>query len=57
MTDCREAKDNTYLEPALAARADTIVSSDADLLVLHRWRGTSILRRAEYLAAVGEPPA
>jgi predicted nucleic acid-binding protein len=31
--------------------ADTIVSSDDDLLVLHRWRGVRILRPAEYLAS------
>jgi predicted nucleic acid-binding protein len=31
--------------------ADTIVSSDDDLLVLHRWRGIHIQRPAEYLAS------
>ena len=50
VTDCRDAKDNKYLELALAAGADAIISGDADLLVLHRWRGTRILRPAEYLA-------
>jgi len=30
--DCRDAKDNKYLELALAAGATTIVSSDGDLL-------------------------
>ena len=39
VTDCRDAKDNKYLELALAAGADPIVSSDDDLLVLHPWRG------------------
>ena len=39
VTDCRDAKDNMYLELALAAGASTIVSSDEDLLVLHPWRG------------------
>jgi len=33
--DCRDAKDNKYLELALAAGAGTIVTGDADLLVLH----------------------
>jgi hypothetical protein len=30
--------------------AETLVSSDDDLLVLHPWRGVRILRPAEYLA-------
>ena len=54
VTDCRDAKDNKVLELALAAGAGVIVSSDADLLVLHPWRGVRILRPAEYLAAAGE---
>ena len=51
VTDCRDAKDNKYLELALAARASVIVASDHDLLVLHPWRGVRILRPAEYLAS------
>jgi putative PIN family toxin of toxin-antitoxin system len=35
VTDCRDPKDDKYLELALAAGAKTIVSSDDDLLVLH----------------------
>ena len=50
VTDCRDPKDNLYLELALAAEADTIVSSDADLLVLHPWRSVPILRPADYPA-------
>ena len=53
VTDCRDAKDNKYLELALAAGADAIVSGDADLLALHPWRGVRILRPAEYLAEAG----
>ena len=53
VSDCRDAKDNKYLELALAAGADTVVSSDADLLVLHPWRGVRILRPAAYLAEDG----
>ena len=51
--DCRDAKDNKYLELALAAGAGIVVSSDDDLLVLHSWRGVRVLRPAEYLAASG----
>ena len=48
--DCRDPKDNKYLELALAANALIIVSSDSDLLTLSPWRGVQILRPAEYLA-------
>ena len=48
--DCRDAKDDKYLELALAAGAEIIVSSDDDLLVLHPWRGVHILSPADYLA-------
>ena len=48
--DCRDAKDNKYLELAWAAGADILVSSDEDLLVLNPWRGVRVLRPAEYVA-------
>ena len=50
VTDCRDAKDNKYLELAAAADATLIVASDNDLLVLDPWRDVRILRPAEYLA-------
>ena len=55
VTDCRDAKDNKYLELALAAGAGILVTGDADLLVLHPWRGVRILRPAEYLADALRP--
>ena len=51
VTDCRGAKDDKYLELALASGAGIIVSGDADLLVLDPWRGVRILKPAAYLAA------
>jgi putative PIN family toxin of toxin-antitoxin system len=48
--DCRDAKDNKYLELALAAEAAAIVSSDNDLLVLDPWRGIRIVTPAQFLA-------
>lgn len=51
ITNCRDPDDDKVLELALASAAPTIVSSDADLLVLHPWRGVRILRPADYLAA------
>jgi putative PIN family toxin of toxin-antitoxin system len=50
VTDCRDPKDDKYLELALAAGAETIVSGDEDLLILHPWRGVRILRPSDYLA-------
>jgi len=49
VTDCRDPNDNKYLELALASGAETIVSSDGDLLALNPWRGVNILRPAGYL--------
>lgn len=49
VTDCRDAKDNKYLELALAGAADVIVSSDADLLVLDPWRSIRIVTPAAFL--------
>ena len=49
VTDCRDPKDNKYLELALAAGASVIVSSDDDLLVLDPWRGIRILRPVNYV--------
>jgi putative PIN family toxin of toxin-antitoxin system len=53
VTECRDKKDDKYLELALAAGAWAIVSGDEDLLVLHPWRGVCILRPAAYLAEAG----
>jgi putative PIN family toxin of toxin-antitoxin system len=50
VVECRDPKDDIYLELALAAGAQIMVSSDNDLLVLHPWRGVHILRPADYLA-------
>jgi hypothetical protein len=52
IADCRDPKDDKYLELAAAAGAETIVSSDDDLLVLNPWRGIRILKPAEYLASI-----
>jgi putative PIN family toxin of toxin-antitoxin system len=55
VTDCRDAKDNKYLELALAAGAATIVTSDSDLLALDPWRGIQIIARAAYVARFETP--
>jgi hypothetical protein len=49
--ECRDPKDDKYLELAVAGGADVIVSSDVrHLLSMHPWRGISILPPAEFLA-------
>ena len=48
VTDCRDAKDNKFLEAALAASANVIVSSDSDLLVLHPYRDIDVLSLHEF---------
>ena len=47
---CRDPKDNKFLEAALAAQADALVSGDEDLLVLMSFIDIPILRPAEFLA-------
>lgn len=53
VSDCRDPKDDKYLELALASGAEAIVSSDNDLLVLHPWRGVRILNPTDYLILSG----
>ena len=50
--DCRDPGDNQYLELAETAEAELIVSSDADLQVLHPWRGIPILPPSAFLLGV-----
>jgi putative PIN family toxin of toxin-antitoxin system len=46
---CRDPKDDKFLEVALNGRADVIVTGDKDLLRMHPWRGIEILAPADYL--------
>jgi putative PIN family toxin of toxin-antitoxin system len=47
--ECRDPKDDKFLEVALNGRADVIVTGDADLLVMHPWREIAILSSGDYL--------
>lgn len=47
--ECRDPKDDKFLELALNARADVIITGDAHLLGMHPWRGTTILSPVGYL--------
>lgn len=47
--ECRDPKDDKFLEVALSGRADVIVTGDVDLLRMHPWREISILAPSGYL--------
>ena len=49
---CRDPKDNPFLALAQRCAARYLVSSDADLLVLHPWNGVHIVAPASFLALV-----
>jgi putative PIN family toxin of toxin-antitoxin system len=51
VAECRDAKDDKYLDLAAAAGARVIVSGDKDLLVLNPWRGIGIQTPATFLAS------
>ncbi len=46
---CRDPKDEKFLDIALNGRADLIITGDADLLALHPWRGIEILSPKQFL--------
>jgi putative PIN family toxin of toxin-antitoxin system len=50
VNDCRDAKDNKFLELAVSGRADCVVSGDEDLLVLNPFRGIPILTPREFVS-------
>jgi putative PIN family toxin of toxin-antitoxin system len=50
ITDCRDAKDNKFLELAVSGKAECIVSGDEDLLILNPFRGIPILTPREFLS-------
>lgn len=51
INECRDPKDNKYLELALSGQAECIVTGDDDLLVLNPWSGIEILTVQEFLAS------
>jgi len=44
--ECRDPKDDKFLEVALNGKADLILTGDADLLAMNPWRGIAILSPA-----------
>jgi putative PIN family toxin of toxin-antitoxin system len=49
IADCRDSKDNKFLELAVASNASCIITGDNDLLILHPFRGIPILNAADFL--------
>ncbi len=43
VTDCRDPKDNKFLELAVSGNATAIISGDRDLLLLHPFRDIVIV--------------
>ena len=50
--ECRDPKDNKYLEFAISGEADSIVTGDEDLLVLHPFRQIQIVRIQTFLGSI-----
>ena len=51
ITECRDPKDDMFLELAVSGKASHIISGDADLLVLNPFRGVVIVTPQEFLAS------
>ena len=52
VVECRDPKDDKFLEAALGGNADCIVSGDEDLLSMNPFRGIPILSPMEFLAKI-----
>ncbi len=50
VTECRDPRDDKFLELAVSGRATHIVSGDSDLLVLHPFRGIIVVSPSAFLA-------
>jgi putative PIN family toxin of toxin-antitoxin system len=49
ISECRDTKDNKFLELAFGGKADCIISGDADLLDLNPFREIPIITPREFL--------
>ncbi len=50
ITECRDPKDNKYLELAVSGRADYLITGDQDLLILNPWRNLKIITAPEFFS-------
>jgi len=49
VTECRDPKDNKFLELAVSGKATCLISGDKDLLVLHPFRGIPVITPQAFL--------
>lgn len=49
VAECRDPKDDKFLELAVNGKAEYIITGDHDLLVLHPFRGTKILSPKDFI--------
>jgi uncharacterized protein len=54
VTECRDPKDNKFLELALSGQASCLIAGDQDLLALHPFRGIPILTPVSFLEWLSE---
>ena len=52
INECRDPKDNKFLELAVSGNASHIITGDADLLVMNPFRGIAIVSPQEFLESV-----
>ena len=52
ITDCRDPKDNKFLELAVSGSATHLVTGDADLLALNSFRGITIVSPNDFVRLV-----
>lgn len=52
IAECRDPRDDKFLELAVSGRASHLVSGDADLLTLHPFRGIAILSPQNFLTGI-----
>lgn len=52
ITDCRDPKDNKFLEAAVGGEADYLVSGDEDLLRMNPYRSVPVLNPVEFLELI-----
>ncbi|MEI6802047.1 MAG: putative toxin-antitoxin system toxin component, PIN family [Burkholderiales bacterium] len=52
IVECRDPKDNQFLELAVSANADVLVSSDLHLLEMNPFRGVEIIRLTDFKNAI-----
>ena len=49
ITDCRDPKDNKFLEVAISVNASCLITGDKDLLILHPFRNIPILNAVDFV--------